>query len=146
MAGRYSKLTPEVHDTIVKAMRHGNYLQDAAAYAGVHKGTVYNWMERGRAETERLDADETAKPIKAETPFREFFNAVAQAEAECLVTVVAAWRNAALADHRAAKEWAARRHGDRWGDKARVEHSGPNGAPITFRGLADMLRENADTE
>lgn len=137
--GQPTKLTPERHDLIVKAMRLGNYLVDAAKYANVSVRTVQLWMERGRNEHERLEADDDATPNPREEIYLRFFRDVERAEAECLVAVIGAWRNAALTDHRAAKDWAARRHGDRWGDKARVEHTGPEGGPITLAGLERLM-------
>ena len=52
--GRPSKLTPEVQEKIVTAIRAGNYAQVAAVYAGIGERTFYRWMERGeksKAET-----------------------------------------------------------------------------------------------
>lgn len=140
---RPTKLTPEVQDVIVTAMRRGNYLEDAAVYAGISRRSAFAWMERGRAEQARLDTDETATPNPTEARYLQFLRAVETAERECLVEVVGAWKDSALQDWRAAEKWAARRHADRWGDKTRVEHTGADGEPITFRGLADLIRNSA---
>ena len=47
--GRKSKLTPEVQDTIVKALRGGAYMKTAAEYAGVSERSVMRWLEQGQA-------------------------------------------------------------------------------------------------
>jgi len=46
--GRPTKLTSEVQEAIVSAIRAGNYMETAAAYAGIAKGTFYEWLRRGR--------------------------------------------------------------------------------------------------
>jgi len=48
--GRPTKLTPEVQDAILRALRAGNYMETAAAFGGVHKDTLYDWLKRGRAD------------------------------------------------------------------------------------------------
>lgn len=45
--GRPTKLTPEVADRIVAAVAAGNYLETAAAFAGISKATLYKWLTRG---------------------------------------------------------------------------------------------------
>lgn len=47
MAGRPTKLTPELHKTIVGYARNGAYIETAAAAAGVAKQTLYNWLRWG---------------------------------------------------------------------------------------------------
>lgn len=49
--GRPDKLTKEIHETIVGLVRAGNYLDDAAAIAGVTDNTIRNWLHRGEIET-----------------------------------------------------------------------------------------------
>src|SRR5262245_31872033 len=46
-AGRPTKLTDEVKDQIVSAVRNGNYVETAGAIAGVCKQTLYNWLRKG---------------------------------------------------------------------------------------------------
>jgi transposase len=41
-------LTPEVAEAIVEAMRGGNYLETAAALAGISIATLRNWLRDGR--------------------------------------------------------------------------------------------------
>src|SRR5690242_14094039 len=45
--GRPLELTPELSDRIVEAIRLGNYLETAAALAGVTSKSVRNWLRRG---------------------------------------------------------------------------------------------------
>ncbi len=44
--GRPSKLTAELHGRVVDAVRAGNYIETAAAYAGITKDTLLMRMKR----------------------------------------------------------------------------------------------------
>ena len=46
--GRPTSLTPEVSQVIADAMRAGNYLETAAALAGISVSTLRNWLRAGR--------------------------------------------------------------------------------------------------
>lgn len=47
-AGRPTKLTPKVTAAVVKALEAGAYLDDAAAFAGIHYATLADWMQKAR--------------------------------------------------------------------------------------------------
>lgn len=47
MAGRKTKLTPEVHTQIVQYIGAGAYAHVAARAAGVSKSTYYHWLQLG---------------------------------------------------------------------------------------------------
>lgn len=47
MAGRPTKLTPEIAQRIEQAVAAGNYLETAAAFAGISKQTLYKWLRKG---------------------------------------------------------------------------------------------------
>lgn len=76
-AGRPTKLTPELSDSIVAAVRSAQFVEVAAAMVGVHKETLYAWLRRGaeaRTKAGRLnDQDRRC---------REFSDAVGTALAE----------------------------------------------------------------
>jgi hypothetical protein len=81
-------------DRIVQAMRAGNYLEAAAAMAGVHKTTAYDWLSVGAAANALLvkaERGESDPPTltEHEQACAAFANAVAQAEAESEVESVA---------------------------------------------------------
>jgi len=109
MAGRPTKLTPELQRKITDAIRAGNYMETAAAYAGIHKDTLYAWLKRG------------ARDKSPKSPYRQFSDAVEKALAEAEV------RDVALIAKAAEKEWQAaawrleRKFPDRWGRKDRVQ-------------------------
>jgi transposase len=48
--GRRTKLTPDLQSKICSVLQVGNYIETAAAYAGVSKTTLYKWLKRGRRE------------------------------------------------------------------------------------------------
>lgn len=134
-AGRPTKLTPEVQERIVSAIRAGNYLETAAAYAGVNQSTLHRWVARGKEE----DAPEE---------FREFCEAVERARAEAEVRTVALIQQAAPNSWQAAAWYLERSHPKRWARREKVEMSGPEGGPITLQGLAELMgvtkRDDAD--
>lgn len=55
--GRPTKLTPALQDEIIKAIRAGNYMETAAAYQGVDKTTLYEWLRRGKAASRGIYAE-----------------------------------------------------------------------------------------
>ena len=111
-SGRKTKLTPEVQQRIVQAIRGGNYRDTAAAYGGVEEATLYNWMKWGEERGEGI--------------YFDFFRAVKEAESHAELEMVAQVRLAS----RDAKNWAAsmtwleRKFPQKWGRHERTEHSG----------------------
>jgi hypothetical protein len=128
--GRPSKLTTERRDLFVSAIKEGNYVEVAAAVAGIHTSTVYNWMARGR---------------EAKTgEFREFFDAVKEAEAFAERTAVGQVRRAGAIDTRnwaAAMTFLERRFRDRWARPAQVAEPVGGGRDILPPGPPDLTDE-----
>ena len=62
MAGRPTKLTPDVQEKIVQAIRAGNYIETAAAYAGVrmYVWTTFQIRFQGDASARQVDAKKWA--------------------------------------------------------------------------------------
>lgn len=99
--GRRTKLTPEVQNRIVAAMKAGNYMEAVCNFAGIGTSTFYRWMERG----------EKAKSGR----YREFWEAVKKAEAEAEVRMVAQWQAHMPENWQAIATFLERRYPDRWG-------------------------------
>lgn len=99
--GRPEKLTPELQQKIVDAIRMGAYIETAAAYAGINKSTLYDWMKRGAR----------AKSGK----YKEFSNAVEKALAESEMRDLAVIAKASRENWQAAAWRLERKFPDRWG-------------------------------
>lgn len=136
--GRPTKLTPEVQDKIVAALRAGNYQETAAAYAGIHRDTFYGWMERGKNEPGSIYSD--------------FSEAVERAKADAEVRDVALIDRAAADGSWQAAAWKLeRKFPQKWGRVNRTEISGPEGKPVEVRTSVEAILEalgvdDADTE
>ena len=109
--GRPTKLTPEIHRRIVKAVRCGNYGEVAAQSEGVDKRTFYRWMELGQS-----DADE-------HEDYRQFRHAVTRARAVAERRMVNVVRTDAVQNAESARWYLERSASDRWGrrDKLTIE-------------------------
>jgi hypothetical protein len=105
-----TKLTEEAQETIIRAVRMGNFINAAAGFAGVTTATVFNWLRIGK--TEEIG------------PHHNFFVAVRQAEAEaearCLAIISMA---AQQGDWKAAAWLLERRFPKRWSIAVRVKAS-----------------------
>jgi hypothetical protein len=140
MAGRQTKLTPEVQDRIVAALRAGNYQETAAVYGGISVKTFYEWMVRGESEEEK------------EQSFREFREAVEKAKAEAEVRDVTLIDKAAKDGSWQAAAWKLeRKFPTKWGRVNRTEISGPDGAAVKVdidakASLLQKLGLDADSE
>lgn len=72
--GRPTKLTPELQERIVGAIRSGAYNETAAAFAGIAESTFYAWLANAQKDRE-------TNPEQG-TDFTEFQEAVEKAQAE----------------------------------------------------------------
>ena len=109
MAGRNSKLTPEVHEKIVTALRAGNYSKVAAEYAGIGESTFYRWLQKGRAAKRGM--------------YREFADAVQQAEREAEIRAVAILQRHMEDNWQAAMTFLERKFPERWGRRDHLDVS-----------------------
>lgn len=136
--GRPCELTSAVQETIVGLLRAGNYLETAAAYAGVNKVTVYKWLKRGARSLRK--SSKTGEPIpEAELAFVEFSNAVQRARAEAEARALQLIAKAGESQWQAAAWRLERMFPQRWGRSNRVEVSGPNGEPVAVNVKRDRI-------
>lgn len=105
MAGRPTKLTPEIQERIVALLRAGNYVETAAAYCDVGKVSLYAWMKRGHRQPKSI--------------YGAFLNAIEKAQAESEIRD--------LEQVRKAEPWESsawrleRKHPTRWGRRDRLD-------------------------
>lgn len=128
------KLTDEVIDKIVSAVAVGNYMETAAAFAGVLKVTLYLWLRKGREDREKGKTARTSKYIKLMDGLEQ---AVALAEMNDLENI----GRHALKDWKASAWRLERRNYERWGLKmnSRVEVTGPDGGPLQIHDERDAF-------
>jgi len=135
---RPTKLTPEVQERIITALRAGNYQETAARYAGISEATFYDWMARGREE-----------PGSA---FAEFLEAVEKAKSDAEVRDLYLIDQAAQTGSWQAAAWKLeRKFPHKWGRVNRTEISGPEGKPVQVETMrAELLKtlgvDDADAE
>lgn len=141
---RRPKLTPQVAETIIAAVRAGNYVETAAAYAGVAAGTVWRWlqeadkpgataakrefregMERARAEAQVRMVAAIQRDAAGGTVIREVTRTLRDGSVETEVTRTPP-------NGRVALEYLARTQPDRWGRNPTqpIEVTGPGGGPV----------------
>jgi hypothetical protein len=98
----HSKLTPAVQAVIVEALRKGATVRIAAAAAGIHRGTLWYWCKKGR------------KSKRGQ--LRDFYDALARAQGQCLAECAATVMAAVAAGDTASARWMLeRRAGEDYG-------------------------------
>jgi hypothetical protein len=132
---RPTKLTAKLAVEIIKLVEAGNYVEVAAAACGIGRRTYYDWMDRGRKALDK------SGPISAiEQPYADLAERVEVATARAEIAAVDKVRKQSKL-WQASMTYLERRFPDRWGRRQAIEHSGPNGAPITARLIpADVMR------
>lgn len=126
--GRPSKLTPEVFNAVMQALRAGNYQEVAARYAGVAESTYWAWLDRGRKERERIEDD--VPPDPNEALYVDFLDEVEQARASAEVRMVGLIAQAAKNTWQAAAWYLERSKPNQWGRRDRHEITGRDGQPV----------------
>jgi hypothetical protein len=113
-SGRPPKLTPELIEQIAKIVRTGTYLDTASVYCGVSKAAFHDWMRKGHEQKRGR--------------YRDFLDAMHQAQAEADVLDHARLMKAGDKDWRSIVEHLRLRNPDRY--SKRTELSGPGGKPV----------------
>lgn len=119
-----TKLTPDVAKAICESVRRGNYLTTAAQKAGVHRNTVYLWLEKAQ----RGDGD----------PYESFAHQLEVAKAEAEAEAVEMIREAAYDDWKAAKFWLERALPQRWGEVVAKEGADDEQRPVIHVQVQDL--------
>ncbi len=137
--GRRTILTSELQDNIVQALRGGNYLDDAARYAGVAERTVYQWIQKGRMAREALE--DGVEPTANELLYIQFAQAVEKARSDAVVRNLTIIQKAANDGQWQAAAWYLERTNPRkWGRYETVEVTGDSVVTVAVS-PKDALRE-----
>jgi hypothetical protein len=125
--GRPLKLTPKVQEQICNAIKAGSYSEIAARYAGVGSATFYKWMALGDGDS-------------AESPYKEFREAVENARAAAEVRNIGLIQQAANNGTWQAAAWYLERTSPaRWGRRSALEVTGAEGGPVKIDVSIDEL-------
>ncbi|RJF74936.1 hypothetical protein D3875_02775 [Deinococcus cavernae] len=118
MRGRKTKLTRELQDKYIRALRAGNFVETCCDYTGINPDTYYEWMKRGEQGGEK------------NAIYRDFRRAVLEARASAEIESVARIRVSGQQGNWKADAWYLERsHPGRWG-RTRVEVTGKDGEPL----------------
>lgn len=142
--GRPKKLNKNIQEEITLMLKMGNYLETAAAYAGIDVGTIRRWMKRGKRELERVDAGKGRKIQQREEPYVDFCMVVEKAIAEGEVRHVQIIYNVAKSDAKYSTWFLEHRFPDRWGKKEKYEVTGKDGGPIKVEDPRETLLKKLD--
>lgn len=95
---RRSKLTKKTTEAICDAISIGATYEIAAGYARITQRTFYNWMERGRKESERLETNSEAEANPDERKYLQFFHKVFEANTDAAISWLNVISNTAAVD------------------------------------------------
>jgi transposase-like protein len=149
--GRRSKLTPEIHDRIVNAVRAGATFNAAAGAAGISERTLYNWIneaEEPNAPSWKVQFLQDLYRARDELEVRVVAGSVMKAAMGGYVVkrvtrrkpdgTVEEEEQTAPADGRVGLEILARRFWDRGWGRQPTEVSGPGGGAIQVEHSASI--------
>lgn len=103
-----SKLTPQLAEIFCNLVAQGNYYTAACKAVGISYATFRSWMAMGEASDDPTNV------------YREFFLRVREADGLAEVYAVSTWRKHFTRDYRAARDFLARRHPERWAEQQRL--------------------------
>ena len=118
--GRPSKLNAEVINSIQQWLRMGYFVEDAARMSGVHKTTLYRWLEKGREEREAGE----------ESLYVDFCNAMEKARAEAEGMFLSSIKTAASRGQWQAAAWWLQRSFDKWSKPNKIQLGGDKEEPL----------------
>lgn len=164
MAGRPTKLKPEIADRILRALRLGAYFETCAAAGGISRDTLHEWVRTGNRLIERAEKlARKAKPAPSdpiallslkEQQLARFAKGWHEGLCDAELRDLTLIAKAAVGDveHGIFPVWQAaawrleRRYPEKWG-RRRIEVTGADGAPVRAQVyLPSNNREEPDTD
>lgn len=141
--GRPPKLfkTPDILNRLGDSIRAGSPYSDACRAAGISFQTFLHYKARAVEAVKRRDQGAPAE--KGDRAFIEFLERVEQAESQAVDDRVRLVAIAGKNDWRAAAWFLERRRPADFGTRARVEVSGPDGAPVEMARVSKVALEAA---
>lgn len=134
------KLTDEVQDRIVMALKAGNFAEAAAGFAGIARPTYYRWLKEGDAALLKHEAG--GKLNDNETRYMNFLLAVQEAKAQAVVRNVSIITQAAQGGQwQAAAWWLERTHPQQFARRNVTEVVGANDGPVNVNVTSDDLED-----
>jgi len=128
---------------LLEALRHGDFVDDACAYAAISEQTYYRWQREGYELQRRIDAGETL--TDEETAIRKLCEAIKEAELVGQHAALAVIQRAANSGTWQAAAWFLERRNKKWSN--RTEVTGPDGGPVQVTSreeLTDRMLELLD--
>lgn len=101
------KLTPQLQKRFTQLVRAGNFKKTACSVCHITYETYLNWMHKGEVESEGI--------------YRDFYEAVKEAEGFSEAELVDAWRDKVHDDWRAAQGLLQARFKERWSPKVEID-------------------------
>jgi hypothetical protein len=145
MAKRGRKPT-QVDDPKVKlllqALQAGNYVEVSCAYAGLAVATIYQWMDKGRKEKERIANGEDPDPTQSS--YVEILEAIEKARANAVVANVAVIQQAARSGTwQAAAWWLERTNPQQFGRRVQAEVTGRISIDDLERRMLELIDDDS---
>ena len=121
--GRPSKLTAEVIKNIQYWLRMGYFVEDAARMAGVHKATLYRWLEQGKEDREQ----------EVDSLYADFCDAMERSRAEAEGMFINSIQTAAKRGQWQAAAWWLERSFDKWSKPNKLTLTGDDEEPVNIK-------------
>lgn len=137
--GRTSKLTPERSAKLIELIKHGNYVETAAAATGIDQRTYYGWVAIGKAVNIEYGSDSELWPAELSphaVACGHLFQGIRMATAEAEATAVLHIKAAMPKHWQAAMAYLERRFPDRWRRRDEIGITNPLEGPKSIEGDA----------
>ena len=122
--GRPTKFTPEITTQLLAVVAQGNWRKTACAVVGIDAVTLWQWIQKGKAE--------------ASGPYRDFLHELIRVEGGAEKKVVDDWVRQSRTDWRAGAAFLALRYKSRWGQPANVQVKHTHALDLTRLNDADL--------
>ena len=134
-------LNEEIKQAVLDSLTAGNYLETAAAYAGISRATLFDWLDKGRKAQERFAKGvPDNEMLPNDQLFSDFLDAVEVAQARSEVRMVAVIQSKATENWQAAAWWLERARPRKYGRLDRAEITGAEGNAVKVDMTVERIR------
>lgn len=127
--GRPTDFTEKTKENIYALVKAGCSYPTAAMTSGISKQSMYNWINRGVIERNRIQAG--LEPIPEEADFLDFLDSVERKKEEFIATQVTAISKAGASGNIKAAMWLLEKaRPEEYGDSRQIVHTGSDNGNV----------------